>query len=186
MYVWMLLAALGVAVVAIGFFVVTIFSLQDMLEAQRKTEDRLRENEEWLRAVIDNAKTVISVKRLDGRYIMMNGRFEALFGVSALLAHATEALRAMPGVQLVGTAAHKAGILSFVVDGIHPHDLGTILDTEGVAIRAGHHCAMPVMTRFGIPGTARASFALYNGERDVAALVAAIGKAQDMFGTRSH
>ncbi|HQY27530.1 MAG TPA: aminotransferase class V-fold PLP-dependent enzyme, partial [Burkholderiaceae bacterium] len=77
----------------------------------------------------------------------------------------------------------KAGILSFVVDGIHPHDLGTILDAEGVAIRAGHHCAMPVMTRFGIPGTARASLALYNDERDVAALVAAIGKAQQMFGT---
>ena len=90
------------------------------------------------------------------------------------------------GVQLVGTAARKAGILSFVVDGIHPHDLGTILDTEGVAIRAGHHCAMPVMTRFGIPGTARASFALYNGERDVAALVAAIDKAQEMFGTRGE
>jgi len=105
---------------------------------------------------------------------------------AALLEHATEALRAMPGVELVGTAARKAGILSFVVDGIHPHDLGTILDTEGVAIRAGHHCAMPVMTRFGIPGTARASFALYNGERDVAALVAAIGKAQDMFGTRGE
>jgi PAS domain S-box-containing protein len=87
MYVWILLGALGVAMVAVGFFVVTIFSLQDMLEVQRKTEDRLRENEEWLRAVIDNAKTMISVKRLDGRYVMMNGRFEALFGVSALLAH---------------------------------------------------------------------------------------------------
>ena len=104
---------------------------------------------------------------------------------AALLAHATEALQAVPGVQLIGTAADKAGIVSFMVDGIHPHDLGTILDSEGVAIRAGHHCAMPVMTRFGIPGTARASFALYNGERDVAALVDAIGKAQRMFGTRS-
>ncbi|NLD70791.1 MAG: cysteine desulfurase [Limnobacter sp.] len=104
---------------------------------------------------------------------------------AALLAHATEALGAVPGVQLIGTAADKAGIVSFVVDGIHPHDLGTILDSEGVAIRAGHHCAMPVMTRFGIPGTARASFALYNGERDVAALVEAIAKAQRMFGTRS-
>ncbi|HRO59712.1 MAG TPA: cysteine desulfurase [Burkholderiaceae bacterium] len=104
---------------------------------------------------------------------------------AALLAHATDALQAVPGVQLIGTAAVKAGIVSFMVDGIHPHDLGTILDSEGVAIRAGHHCAMPVMTRFGIPGTARASFALYNGERDVAALVDAIAKAQRMFGTRS-
>ena len=100
-----------------------------------------------------------------------------------LLAHATEAVQRIPGLRLIGTARDKAGILSFVVDGIHPHDLGTILDAEGVAIRAGHHCAMPVMTRFGIPGTARASFALYNDERDVAALVAAIGKAQQMFGS---
>ncbi|MCO5107076.1 MAG: cysteine desulfurase [Burkholderiaceae bacterium] len=99
-----------------------------------------------------------------------------------LLAHATEAAQRIPGLRLIGTAAHKAGILSFVVDGIHPHDLGTILDAEGVAIRAGHHCAMPVMTRFGIPGTARASFALYNDENDVAALVAAIARAQQMFG----
>jgi cysteine desulfurase/selenocysteine lyase len=103
----------------------------------------------------------------------------------ALLAHATEAVLAIPGIRLYGTAADKAGILSFTVDGIHPHDLGTILDSEGVAIRAGHHCAMPVMTRFGIPGTARASFALYNGEEDVAALVAAIRKAQRMFGTEA-
>jgi cysteine desulfurase/selenocysteine lyase len=82
----------------------------------------------------------------------------------------------------LGTSAHKAGILSFLVDGIHPHDLGTILDTEGVAIRAGHHCAMPLMTRFGIPGTARASFALYNSSEDVRALIAAVRKAQKLFG----
>ena len=99
----------------------------------------------------------------------------------ALLARATEAVQQLPGVRLYGTAPGKAGILSFTVQGIHPHDLGTILDAEGVAIRAGHHCAMPVMTRFGIPGTARASFALYNDERDVDALVAAIGKAQRLF-----
>ena len=99
-----------------------------------------------------------------------------------LLAHATEQAQRIPGLRLIGTAPEKAGILSFVVDGIHPHDLGTILDADGVAIRAGHHCAMPVMTRFGIPGTARASFALYNDEEDVAALVAALAKAQQMFG----
>ena len=101
----------------------------------------------------------------------------------ALLAMATAGVEALPGVRLIGTAAARAGILSFVVDGIHPHDLGTILDSEGVAIRAGHHCAMPLMTRFGVPGTARASFALYNGEEDVAALVGAIAKAQRLFGT---
>jgi cysteine desulfurase/selenocysteine lyase len=101
----------------------------------------------------------------------------------ALLAHATEQLSALPGIRLVGTAAEKAGILSFLVKGIHPHDLGTILDTEGVAIRAGHHCAMPLMTRFGIPGTARASLALYNTEDDVTVLIAALRKAQKLFGT---
>ena len=104
----------------------------------------------------------------------------------ALLAHATEAVQRLPGVRLIGTAADKAGILSFMIDGVHPHDLGTILDVEGIAIRAGHHCAMPVMTRFGIPGTARASFALYNDERDVSALVAGIRKAQAMFNGVPH
>jgi cysteine desulfurase/selenocysteine lyase len=101
---------------------------------------------------------------------------------AVLLAEATERMRALPGVRIVGTAPHKAGILSFLVDGIHPHDLGTILDTEGVAIRAGHHGAMPLMTRFGIPGTARASLALYNNSRDVDALVAGVQKAQKLFG----
>ena len=100
-----------------------------------------------------------------------------------LLEHATEGLQALPGVRLIGTAGQKAGIASFVVAGIHPHDLGTILDTEGVAIRAGHHCAMPLMTRFGIPGTARASFAAYNTLDDVAALIDALHKAQKLFGT---
>ncbi|HUH86967.1 MAG TPA: cysteine desulfurase [Pusillimonas sp.] len=99
-----------------------------------------------------------------------------------LLDLATEQVSALPGVRLIGTAAEKAGILSFVIKGIHPHDLGTILDSEGVAIRAGHHCAMPIMTQFGIPGTARASFALYNGPDDVAALVAGVRKAQALFG----
>lgn len=98
-----------------------------------------------------------------------------------LLELATEQISALPGVRLIGTAAQKAGILSFVIEGIHPHDLGTILDSEGVAIRAGHHCAMPIMTQFGIPGTARASFALYNGPDDVAALVAGVCKAQALF-----
>ncbi|MDN5842102.1 MAG: cysteine desulfurase [Alcaligenaceae bacterium] len=100
----------------------------------------------------------------------------------ALLAEATECMQALPGIRIVGTSPHKAGILSFLVAGIHPHDLGTILDTEGVAIRAGHHCAMPLMSRFGIPGTARASFALYNTSEDIQALVAGVRKAQKLFG----
>lgn len=111
-------------------------------------------------------------------------------GLDAIAAHehellvlATEQLLTLPGVRIIGEAADKAGIVSFVVDGIHPHDLGTILDNEGVAIRAGHHCAMPLMTRFGLPGTARASFALYNTVDDVAALIAGLHKAQELFGT---
>jgi cysteine desulfurase/selenocysteine lyase len=101
---------------------------------------------------------------------------------AALLEHASAELSALPGLRLIGTAKHKAGIASFVIQGIHPHDLGTILDTEGVAIRAGHHCAMPLMTRFGVPGTARASFALYNTPEDVEQLVAALKKALKLFG----
>jgi len=100
----------------------------------------------------------------------------------ALLDYGTAALQGVPGLKIIGNAADKAGILSFVIEGIHPHDLGTILDMDGVAIRAGHHCAMPVMTRFGIPGTARASLALYNTRDDIDALVRSIGAAQKMFG----
>ena len=98
-----------------------------------------------------------------------------------LLAHATAALTAIDGVRLIGTAAHKSAILSFMVGDIHPHDLGTIADQEGVALRTGHHCTQPVMDRFGVPATARASFSVYNDEADVAALVRAIGCAQEVF-----
>ena len=98
-----------------------------------------------------------------------------------LLAYGTQALSSIEGLRLIGTARHKAAILSFVIDGIHPHDLGTILDMEGVAIRAGHHCAMPLMTRYGIPGTARASLGLYNCLADIDALAAAVRKAIDLF-----
>jgi cysteine desulfurase/selenocysteine lyase len=100
----------------------------------------------------------------------------------ALVAHAAEELAAIRGVRLVGTAPDRAAIVSFTVDGIHAHDVGTILDARGVAIRAGHHCAQPAMRHFGVAATARASFALYNTHREVEALAAAVRHAQEMFG----
>jgi cysteine desulfurase / selenocysteine lyase len=99
-----------------------------------------------------------------------------------LLAYGTEQLQTVPGLRLVGTAKEKAGVLSFVLDGAHPHDIGTILDAEGVAIRTGHHCAQPVMDRFGIPATARASLAFYNTKEDIDALVAGLAKVKEVFG----
>ncbi len=100
---------------------------------------------------------------------------------AALLDYATSRLRELPDLRLVGTAAHKAGVISFVIEGVHPHDIGTILDVEGVAIRAGHHCAMPVMERLGLPATARASFGLYNSFEDVDRLAAALPKVMEIF-----
>jgi cysteine desulfurase/selenocysteine lyase len=85
-------------------------------------------------------------------------------------------------VRLIGTAAHKASVLSFDVEGVHPHDVGTILDREGIAVRAGHHCAQPVMERFGVTATVRASFAFYNTREEVDALVEALGKVREVFG----
>jgi cysteine desulfurase / selenocysteine lyase len=99
-----------------------------------------------------------------------------------LLAYGTELLSAISGVRLIGTARHKAAVLSFVLDGVHAHDLGTILDQQGVAIRAGHHCAMPVMQRFGVPATARASIAFYNTRGELETLAAAIEQAREIFG----
>ncbi len=98
-----------------------------------------------------------------------------------LLEYATGALEAIPGLRLIGTAPQKASVLSFVLDCAHPHDIGTILDREGVAVRTGHHCAQPVMERFGVPATARASLALYNTRNDVDALVDALHKVREMF-----
>lgn len=98
-----------------------------------------------------------------------------------LLAYATETVGEVPGIRIVGTAREKAGILSWVLDGAHPHDIGTILDREGIAIRAGHHCAMPLMERLGLAATARASFGLYNTREEVDALAAAIRKVREMF-----
>jgi cysteine desulfurase/selenocysteine lyase len=98
-----------------------------------------------------------------------------------LLVYGTALLQQIPGLRMIGTAAHKAGILSFVIDGLHAHDIGTVLDTEGVAIRAGHHCAMPVMDRFGVPATARASLAFYNTREDLDRLAQALRRAVEMF-----
>jgi cysteine desulfurase / selenocysteine lyase len=110
-------------------------------------------------------------------------------GMEAIAAHeahllelATAALIRIPGVELIGTAAHKAAVLSFTMTGVHAHDLGTILDSQGVAVRTGHHCAMPVMTFFGVPATARASFGCYNTEGEVDSLVRALGKVREVFG----
>ena len=99
-----------------------------------------------------------------------------------LLAYATEKLRGMERPRLIGTAREKASILSFVLDGIHPHDIGTVLDREGVAIRAGHHCTQPLMERFGVPATARASLALYNTREEIDTLARAIDKVNEVLG----
>ena len=98
-----------------------------------------------------------------------------------LLEYATRSLTALPGLNVIGTAREKIGVLSFTLDGIHPHDIGTVLDQEGIAIRTGHHCAQPVMEFFGIPATARASLALYNTRGDIDALAEGIRKVQRMF-----
>jgi cysteine desulfurase/selenocysteine lyase len=98
-----------------------------------------------------------------------------------LLVYATEKLQSLPGLRIIGTAREKASVLSFVLEGVHPHDIGTILDSEGIAIRTGHHCAQPVMDRYNLPATARASFAFYNTKAEVDALAAGIIKVQRMF-----
>jgi cysteine desulfurase/selenocysteine lyase len=99
-----------------------------------------------------------------------------------LLRYATEALSGIPALKIIGTAKYKAGVISFVLDHVHAHDVGTILDQEGVAVRAGHHCAMPVMQRFGVPATTRASFAFYNTVQEIDVLVRAIQRVLKVFG----
>jgi cysteine desulfurase / selenocysteine lyase len=98
-----------------------------------------------------------------------------------LLTYATESVAAIADVRVIGTAQEKAGVLSFVMGGVHPHDIGTILDQQGIAIRTGHHCAQPIMQRFGIPATARASFGLYNTKQEVDFLVDGIKKVREVF-----
>ncbi|HUI11130.1 MAG TPA: cysteine desulfurase [Bacteroidota bacterium] len=99
-----------------------------------------------------------------------------------LLEYATRGALEIPGLRIIGTARRKAAVLSFVIDGVHPHDIGTILDHEGIAIRTGHHCAQPVMQRFGVPATARASFAFYNTKEEIDVFLAALRRVKEVFG----
>nr|WP_233246131.1 cysteine desulfurase [Coraliomargarita sinensis] len=124
--------------------------------------------------VIGLAAAIEYVKRLD--------RDGALRHEAALLQAATEALSDVDNLRIIGKAPHKASILSFVIDGVHPHDIGTFLDADGVAVRAGHHCTQPLLKRFGLPATARASFAFYNNFDDVERLANAVKKLQRFFG----
>jgi cysteine desulfurase/selenocysteine lyase len=114
-------------------------------------------------------------------YVAMLGLERIAAHEQGLLAEATMRLRGVPGLTLVGTAADKCGVVSFTLAGIHPHDVGTILDREGVAIRSGHHCAMPVMTWYGIPATVRASFGCYNTRADIDRLLAGLDKVREVF-----
>jgi len=115
------------------------------------------------------------------KYIQSIGLDKIAAREKVLLDYATTQAQAFEGLRQIGTANDKACVLSFVLDGVHPHDLGTILDREAVAIRAGHHCAMPVMQFYKVPATARASFSIYNTEAEVDALFTALAKARDMF-----
>jgi cysteine desulfurase/selenocysteine lyase len=127
-----------------------------------------------IEGVIGLAAAVDYMNRLD--------RAGALAHETELLKAATDALSNVDRLRIIGTAPDKASILSFVIDGIHPHDIGTFLDADGVAIRAGHHCTQPLLKRFGLPATARASFAFYNSFEDVDRLVNAVQKLQRFFG----
>jgi cysteine desulfurase/selenocysteine lyase len=115
-------------------------------------------------------------------YVEALGRHAVAAWEAELLALATERLAEIPGLTIIGTAREKAAVLSFSMEGIHPHDVGTVLDREGIAVRAGHHCAQPVMDRFGVPATTRASFALYNTAAEVETLAAALHRARELFG----
>jgi cysteine desulfurase / selenocysteine lyase len=114
-------------------------------------------------------------------YIRETGLTEIAAHERDVLEYGTEALSSIAGLRLIGTARRKASILSFVLDGVHPHDIGTIVDREGVAVRTGHHCAQPVMERFGVPATARASLAMYNTREDIDVLVRALAKVKQVF-----
>jgi cysteine desulfurase / selenocysteine lyase len=115
-------------------------------------------------------------------YLNGIGREQAAVYEAELLRYATERVSSIEGVRIIGTAKNKASVLSFVIDDIHPHDIGTILDQEGIAVRAGHHCAQPVMQRFNVPATARASFAFYNTKEEIDAVARTIERVIEIFG----
>jgi cysteine desulfurase/selenocysteine lyase len=115
-------------------------------------------------------------------YLTAIDREAALAHEDALLEHATARLREIPGTRIIGEARHKSAVLSFLMDNVHPHDAGTILDSQGVAVRTGQHCAQPVMDRYGVTATIRASLAIYNTREDVDALIRALGKVREVFG----
>jgi cysteine desulfurase/selenocysteine lyase len=115
-------------------------------------------------------------------YVDSLGRDQIAAHEHELLVYGTRALSAVPGLRLIGTAPDKAGVLSFVMEGAHAHDVGTILDREGIAVRTGHHCAMPVMDRFGVPATTRASLALYNTQAELDALAQGLLQVREIFG----
>jgi cysteine desulfurase/selenocysteine lyase len=115
------------------------------------------------------------------RYLEELGMANIAAHDQSLMAYATQALESVPDLRLVGTAREKTGVLSFLLGDIHPHDVGTILDREGICIRTGHHCAQPVMQFFKVPATSRASLALYNTREDVDALVRGLHKVREMF-----
>jgi cysteine desulfurase/selenocysteine lyase len=114
-------------------------------------------------------------------YLERLGRDRVAAHEQGLLARATARLAAIPGLELIGTAAEKSGVISFTLQGIHPHDVGTILDREGIAVRSGHHCAMPVMSYYGLPATVRASFGCYNTHGDIDRLIAGLGRVHEVF-----
>jgi len=114
-------------------------------------------------------------------YVMGLGMERIAAHEAELLRYGTQLLREVPGVRLIGTARERAGVVSFVLEGVHPHDIGTVLDYEGIAIRTGHHCAQPVMERFGVPATARASLALYNTRAELDALASGLRKVRELF-----
>ncbi len=115
-------------------------------------------------------------------YLMAIDREAALAHEDALLAYATTRVRQIPGTRIIGEARHKTGVLSFLMENVHPHDAGTILDSQGVAVRTGQHCAQPVMDRYGVTATIRASLGIYNTREDIDALIHALGKVREVFG----
>lgn len=113
-------------------------------------------------------------------FVMETGRETIASHEAGLLSYATEQLLAIPGLRIYGTAPDKASVISFLLNNVHPYDTGTILDQLGIAVRTGHHCTQPLMDRFGIPGTVRASFGVYNTTEDIDQLVAGVRKAASM------